>query len=577
VEDVTRWVKFASTDETVLKTSGTGGEFEVVGPGEGAVSAWFSSRIVLARVCSPFEASAPRTDTPPPRKFANLIDTAIAGQIAALGLDCSPPADDATFLRRVYFDVIGVPPTAEEARAFLADTAPDKRNALIEKLLSREEYVDYWTNRWADLLLVSGRHLRPPAVKAYHQWLRGEVKQNTPWDQVARQVVTARGSSMKQGATNFFAVHQDAESMAENVSQAFMGLSINCAKCHNHPLEKWTNDQYYAFANLFSRVRAKGWGGDVRNGDGNRDLILASTGELIQPRTNRPQPPAPLDAPPIEPEDSRDRREILANWLVSPENPYFTRAIVNRVWAAFFGIGIINAVDDLRLSNPATNEALLEGLTRFLIEKRYDLKALMHLILQSEAYQRSSEPAGNNHADTRYFSRQQARRLPAEILSDAITAVTGVPDEFNAIVLQDGSAEKTDAYPKGTRAMQVFDSAVKSAFLKTFGRNQREITCECERSNQPSLVQALHLSNGETINRKLAANEGTVTRWLAEGVPNETLLENAFLSCLARPPTPRETQGYLEILNAADPKEKRAVFEDVLWSLLTCREFLFQH
>jgi hypothetical protein len=582
-EDVTRWVKFTSTDESVVKLLGTNGDFEVIGPGEGAVSAWFSSRIVLARVASPFSpAQTPAAPTPTTpevaaRGPANLIDSAILGQAGLLGLACSPPADDATFLRRVYLDVIGLLPTAEEARAFLADTSPDKRNGLIEKLLAREEYIDHWTNRWADLMLISGRHLRPAAVKAYHQWLRNEIKQNTPWDQLARQVLTAKGNSLEQGATNYFAVHQEPESMAENVSQAFMGLSINCAKCHNHPLEKWTNDQYYAFANLFARVRAKGWGGDVRNGDGNRTLFLASAGELLQPRTNRPQAPAPLDGAPLDMNDPRDRREALADWLVAPENPYFTRAIVNRVWAAFFGIGIINPVDDLRLSNPASNEALLNGLTTFLVKKRYDLKALMRLILQSDAYQRSSEPVDGNQADTRYFSRQQSRRLSAETLSDAISSVTGVPDEFNAVMLQDGSTEKTEFYPKGTKAMQVYDSAVKSYFLKTFGRNQREITCECERSNQPSLVQALHLSNGDTINQKLAAKEGTVSSWLHDAFSHEKLIETAFLSCLSRPPTPREMQGYTDILSAADPKEKRAVVEDLLWSLLTCREFLFQH
>jgi hypothetical protein len=576
-EDVTRWVKFTSTDETVVKLTATNGEIEVVGPGEGALSAWFSSRIVLARVSSPFSESKPSLPAPPAAKPANPVDAAILQQTALLGLECSPRTDDATFLRRVYLDVIGLPPTADEARSFLADASPDKRTTLIDRLLNREEYVDYWTNRWADLLLISGRHLRPEAVKAYHTWLRREIKQGTPWDQLARQIVTARGGSIEQGATNFFAVHQDPESMAENVSQAFMGLSINCAKCHNHPLEKWTNDQYYAFANLFARVRAKGWGGDVRNGDGKRTLFLASSGELIQPRSNRHLPPAPLDATPIAENDPRDRREVLADWLVSPNNPYFTRAIVNRVWAAFFGIGIINPVDDLRLSNPASNEALMNHLTQFLIAHHYDLKALMRLILQSDAYQRSTETNPTNEGDTRFFSHQLARRLSAEALIDAISAVTGVPDEFNAIVQQDGATEKTELFPKGTRAMQVFDAAIKSNFLKTFGRNQREITCECERSNQPSLVQALHLSNGDTINQKLAAKDGTVTRWL-ESTPSPTdLVESAFLTCLSRPPSPREMQGYLDIFNAADPKEKRAVLEDLLWSLLTCREFLFQH
>lgn len=576
-EDVTRWVKYSSTDESIVKVLANNGEFEVIGPGEGAVTAWFSSRIILGRVASPFGEVTKTTDPIAAQGSKNPIDQAVSRQTSALGLALSPRTDDATFLRRVFLDVIGLLPTVAEARAFLSDSSTDKRETLINQLLNREEYTDYWTNRWADLLLVNGRHLRPAAVKSYYQWLRNEVKKNTPWDKLTRQLVTSRGDSLEQGATNFFAVHQDPESMAENVSQAFMGLSINCAKCHNHPLEKWTNDQYYSFANLFSRVRAKGWGGDARSGDGKRTLFLATSGELLNPRTNKHQAPAPLDAAPLPEDDAGDRREALAEWLVSPQNPYFTRAIVNRVWAAFFGIGIINPVDDLRLSNPATNDALMDCLSEFLVAKRYDLKSLIRLILQSDTYQRSSEPTDGNEADTRYFSHQQARRLPAETLSDAITAVTGVPDEFNAIVMQDGSTEKTDAYPKGTRAVQVSDSAVKSPFLKNFGRNQREITCECERSNQPSLVQALHLSNGDTINKKLAAREGTVERLMSTGVTHEALVENAFLTCLSRPPSPAELRGFVDILASSDPGERRAAIEDMLWSLLTCREFLFQH
>jgi len=535
--------------------------------------------------CAPFPAPAPASAVSTPATNAredawterNVIDKTVNAQLRQLNLVPSPQADDATFLRRARLDATGTLPSADETRAFLADARPDKRKALIDTLLQSPEFNDYWTSRWSDLFLISGANLRPAAVKSYSQWLHAEVKKNTPWDRLVREVITAKGSSIEAGATNFYAVHQDPETMAENVSQAFMGLSINCAKCHNHPLEKWTNDQYYAFANLFAQVRAKGWGGDPRSGDGIRTLYTVPEGELLQPRTGRPQPAAPLDAPPIAPGEGVDRREALAQWLTSPSNPYFTRAIVNRVWAAFLGIGIVNAVDDLRASNPATNEPLIEALTAFVVEHKYDLKTLMRLILESATYQRSSESIPGNREDSRYFARYYPRRMPAEVLSDAISAVTGVPELFTEIQLQDGSSEKTEFYPKGFRAIQLYDSAVKSYFLKTFGRNQREITCECERSNQPSIVQALHLSNGTTLNQKLAAKEGTVSALLTPAPGSETLVEEAFLRTLNRPPKTAEMDAYLRLLKDVPDPEKRAAVEDLFWSLLTSREFLFQH
>jgi hypothetical protein len=436
--------------------------------------------------------------------------------------------------------------------------------------------VDYWTYKWSDVLLLTGSKLRPPAIAAYDKWLRDRVATNMPWDQLVREIVTARGSSTENGATNFFAVHQDPETMAENVSQAFLSLSIGCAKCHNHPLEKWTNDQYYAFANLFSRVRAKGWGGDARNGDGQRTLYVETRGELIQPRTGQPQPPAPLDAPALNIEDPRDRLEVLAQWLTAPENPYFTRAVANRVWANFMGTGIVESVDDLRMSNPASNEKLLAALAGYLVKQRYDLKSLMRLILTSETYRRSSVPLPENKDDRRHYSRYYPRRLMAEVLSDAISDVTGVRDAFSEILLNDGSTEKVEYAPQ-TRALQLRDSAVKNYFLKTFGRNAREITCECGRSNQPSLVQALHLSNGATVNEKLAARSGRITQILATDAAPGQIIEEAYQLCLSRPPSPEQRRKFEELLAAAKPEEKRHAVEDLYWSLLTSREFLFQH
>jgi hypothetical protein len=498
-------------------------------------------------------------------------------QLRELNLQPSPAASDAAFVRRAYLDTIGRLPTPEEARQFTADKSPGKHERLADLLLARPEFVDFWTYKWSDLFLVSGAKLRPQQVGAYYQWIRDRVAANMPWDRFVRELVTARGYSLENGATNFFAVHQDPESMAENVSQAFLSLSINCAKCHNHPLEKWTNDQYYAFANLFARVRAKGWGGDPRNGDGLRTLFVEERGDLVQPRTGKPQPPAPLDAEPIASDDPGDRRDAMAAWLTAPENPYFARAITNRVWADFMGIGLVESVDDLRATNPASNEVLFARLSAYLVEQQFDLKKLMRLILTSHTYRRSSEVLDANREDQRHYSRYFPRRLMAEVLSDAIADVTGVRDAYTEIALSDGSSQKVEGYDEYTRALQLQDSAVKSYFLKTFGRNGREITCECERSNQPSLVQVLHLSNGSTVNDKLAAKQARVTQLLAAELAPEKLLHEAWMIALSRPPTKAELEQFQPLLAAAAPAEKRAVVEDVFWSLLTSREFLFQH
>ena len=573
--DVTPWVRFTSTDETVAAIDTTG-RATILGPGQGAISAWYSSRIVMARLTSPYSNAVPAA------AFArlsrtNFIDARVAEQLERLQLEPSPAATDASFVRRAFLDTIGRLPTPDEVREFERDAAPDRQARLADRLFARPEFVDYWTYKWSDLLLVNGAKLRPEAVRAYSEWIRSRVANNTPWDKLVRELVTAKGSALDDGASNFFAVHQDPEAMAENVSQAFLGLSINCARCHNHPLEKWTNDQYYQFANLFSRVRAKGWGGDARSGDGHRTLFVQNSGDLIQPRTGRPQPPAPLDGAPIAADDPRDRRELLAEWLTSPSNPYFARAVANRVWANFFGAGIVEPVDDLRMSNPASNEALLAELSAHLVRGGFDLRGLMRQILTSHTYRRSSDVLAGNREDRRHHSRFFPRRLPAEVLSDAIADVTGVPDRFTELALNDGSTEATTAFTNVVRSLQLSDASVKSYFLKTFGRNQREITCECERSNQPSLVQALHLSNGTTLNDKLTAKTGALARAFASSTDPGSWMSEFWMRALGRPPTGAERGAALKAFESVPRSEAQQVAEDLGWAVLSSREFLFQH
>lgn len=574
-EDVTRWAKYTSANEAVASVD-EGGELTVMGNGEGAISAWFASRIVIARVTAPYanEVANEVYEKLPKRNF---IDELVTKQLRRLNLPPSPPASETEFLRRVYLDTIGTLPTAEDVRQFLADASPDKRDKVIESLLSRSEFVDYWTYKWSDVLLLNGQLLRPDAVKAYYQWIHKRVEDNMPWDQFVREVVTAQGSSFENGATNFYALHQDPETMSENVSQAFLGLSIGCAKCHNHPLEKWTNDQYYAMANMFSRVRAKGWGGDFRSGDGNRTLFVVNKGELTQPLTGKPQPPAPLDGEPLSFDSTDDRRVHLANWLTAPENPYFARSIANRVWANFFGVGLVEEIDDMRDSNPASNDELLSAAASYVVENKFDLKTLMRAILQSHTYQRSSEPLPANQDEHRFYSRYYPRRLMAEVMLDAISQVADVPTDFNEIAYPGADKQKTEFYPKGTRALQLYDSAVASYFLKTFGRNDRQITCECERSDEPSMVQVLHISNGDTLNSKLQSKDGRVEKLLSSNLPNYSIIEQAYLISVARYPTDGEMQELLTVMNSTPTDQRRVVIEDLFWSLLSSREFLFNH
>jgi hypothetical protein len=360
--------------------------------------------------------------------------------------------------------------------------------------------------------------------------------------------------------------------MAETVSQAFLGLSIGCAKCHNHPLEKWTNDQYYGMANMFSRVRAKGWGGDFRGGDGLRTVYSDTQGELIQPSRGTPQPPRPLDGKTIPFESNVDRRIALAQWLTSKDNPYFTRAITNRMWANFFGVGLVERVDDMRVTNPASNEKLLDAAAKYLADNNYDLKQLMRAILQSAAYQRDSAPLPENRADERFYARYYPRRLKAEVLLDAISQVTDAPTKF-VYLAADG---KPGAAAPAKRALQLPDVSVDSYFLKTFGQPVRLITCDCERSDEPSMTQVLHMFNGDTVNKKLGS-PGSAAEKATTDPSNEKAVEDLFLAALSRFPTESEKQKLAAELAAAKPEERGGVIEDLYWSVLSGREFLFNH
>ncbi len=562
VEDVSRWAKYSSTNHSVAQVDDQG-KVTVTGSGEGAIVAWYLAQNVTALVTSPYQQTVPdEAFTQVPEQ--NFIDRFVIEKLRSLNMPPSPRCSDGEFFRRTNLDTIGALPTVEQTEQFLADDDPLKRQKLVEDLLTRPEFVDYWTYQWSDLLLLSGKRLRPKALDAFSGWIRQRVEQNVPWDQFVREIVTSKGSTFENGAANFYALHQDPLEITETVSMAFLGMSIGCARCHDHPLEKWTNDDYYGMASIFARVRGKGWGGDFRNGDGDRTVFIAERGELNQPRTGRPQLPRPLDGTAISLEATGDRREMLADWLTSPENPYFSRAIVNRVWANYMGVGLVDKVDDLRLTNPASNAALMDALADDLVRHQFDLKSLMRLILNSEAYQRSSVTLPENAADERYYARFYPRRLKAEVLLDAVAQVTGVPTAFKD-------------YPAGSHALQLRDTSLASYFLDTFGRPERVLTCTCERSDEPSMTQVLHLANGETLLGKLEAKDGRIPQWMATNTAPAQILSELYLSALCREPAADEQTALLDVIQTTPKEEQRAILEDLMWSVLTSREFLFQH
>lgn len=606
VQDVTRWVKYTDANASVT-TVDDGGNVKVMGFGEGAITAWYLSRIAVATITAPYTNKvAPELFARAPKR--NFIDEEVMTKLRELNIPPSPRSSDAEFIRRAFLDTIGILPTTEEVRKFLADveskpgstkgnegagmrgsgevarsltSSPPHsqvaaRDRLIESLLARPEFVDYWTYKWSDLLLVSSDRLRAPAMWSYYNWIRNNVAANTPWDRFVRELVTARGSTLENGAANFYALHDDPPNMAETTSQAFLGMSINCAKCHNHPMEKWTNDEYFGFANLFARVRTK-----TAGGDGEKVIFAASEGDINQPLTGRPQKPKPLDGRALPIEDASDRRQALAEWLTSRDNAYFARAIVNRVWANFYGVGLVEKVDDLRVTNPASNEKLLSATAQFLADQKFDLKALMRAMLQSETYQRSSVARPENADDQRFYSRYYPKRLMAEVLLDAYSQVSAVPTEFR-LDLRNQNRGLGDKYPVGLRALQLPDTRTASYFLETFGRPERVKTCECERTAEPSMSQALHIANGDTLNKKLSAKDNAIAKLLDaklsdEKLSDEKLLEEASLACLSRLPTTAEKEKFLKALAAAPGSERRTAVEDIFWAMMSSREFLFNH
>jgi hypothetical protein len=564
--DVTRWAKYSSTEAGVAAIDDFG-KVTVTGRGETAITVWFASKVTVGTVSVPYEKQVP-ADVFATSARANFIDEIVLDKLKRLSIPPSGIATDSEFMRRAYLDTLGVLPTADETKEFLADASSEKRARLIEKLLARPEYVDYWSYKWSDLLLVSTKKLKGPAVWAFANWVRRAVETNRPWDEFAREVVTASGSTIDNGAANYFVLHKDAKLLNEATTLTFLGLSIGCAQCHDHPLERWTLDDYYGMANLFARVRSKD--GTI---DGESIVFPVSSGDIKHPTRIGTPVPRPLDGEALDPGDPHDRRVHLAKWLTDPDNPYFARALVNRVWANYMGRGLVEMVDDLRATNPPSNDVLLSALADDFVKHTYDVKHLIRMIMTSAAYQRSPQASPENSADDRFYSHFLVQRMSAEVMLDALSQATDVPTDF-------------PDYPKGLRALQLPDNNVASYFLSAFGRPAREFTCECERSAEPSITQTLHLANGKTLNEKLKSPDNIIKRWLDDNLADGDIVDRIYLGALSRYPAAGEKDRIVAALeeaaaagadDAARQSARREALEDILWAVLTSKEFLFVH
>lgn len=550
--DVTPLTVFLSNNDNAAKVSEDG----VVTAGDRG-EAFVMARFHTYTVGSPFVV------LPKSLKFEfpqvptqNYIDTLVVNKLKKLRIAPSNLCDDEAYLRRVYIDVIGILPTREEHDRFLSDPAPNKREKLVDELLGRKEFAELWVMKWAELLQIrSSNIVSYKSTLLYYNWLQDKIASNVPVDQWVQELIAAKGGTFKNPATNYYQNEQDTLKITENVAQVFLGMRIQCAQCHNHPFDRWTMDDYYSFAAFFSQIGRKGT-------DDPREIVVFNSGggEVTHPVGGRVMKPKFLGG--ASPDcTGKDRREVLARWLASPENPYFGTNLANMVWTHFFGQGIINPIDDVRISNPAANAELLTEMGRRFTDYHYDFKKLVRDICTSRTYQLATQPNPSNEGDTRNFAHQSLRRIRAETFLDCISQVTETKNKFPGL-------------PLGARAVQIADGNVSSYFLTTFGRASRETVCSCEVKLEPTLSQSLHLLNGDVTTSRIAQGN-LIGRRIAEKKSPEEILDELYLRCLSRKPLPKEREKLLALVNA-EPDKKRAL-DDVFWSLLNSREFMFNH
>ena len=491
-----------------------------------------------------------------PEVTGNYIDQMVGRKLNQLRILPSGLCTDEEFLRRITIDITGQLPTEEEYHQFINDVAADKRAALIERLLGRKEFSEIWAMKFAQLLMIkSTNQVSYKSAFLYNQWLTDKFAKNVPIDEMVRELFGATGGTFSNPATNYYQIESDVLKRAENAAQVFMGIRTQCAQCHNHPLDRWTMNDYYGFAAFFCQTATK-------NAEDYREKIIYDrrSGEVKHKVTGQTMTPKFLGGE-VADTKGKDRRVVMAEWLTSPDNPYFSTSIANRVWAHFMGVGIVDPVDDIRVSNPATNPELFQALGDKLAEYKFDFRQLVRDICNSQAYQRSATPNESNQGDTRNYAYATVRRIPAEMMLDCVSQVTNTKEKFRGL-------------PLGARAVQIADGQTSTYFLDTFGRAPRNTVCDCEASTDPSLSQALHLLNGSATSGKIAQGK-VAEELLKDGATPQQALDRLYVRCLSRFPTDAERQELLAAIEQApNPKEG---LEDVFWAILNSREFVFNH
>ena len=553
VRDVTSLASFSSSDEAVATVDGTG---LVVGQdrGEAAILVRYLEKIETAYMMFLKEVPGFQWNNPPEQ---NYVDKFVFEKLRQLQLLPSDPCSDEEFIRRVHLDVIGELPTVSEVHAFLADQDAQKRAKLIDALLERPEYADFWALKWSDLLRLRNNKVTASGVPKFYRWIVHALRTDMPYDQFARELLTAGGSTFKNPPANFFRTATDTNDCTETTSQLFLGIRIQCAKCHNHPFERWTQDNYYGIGAFFNRVQRK------PSAEPDELVVwVARAGEVTQPRTGKQMKPwLPLTGDAELPGED-DRRKAFADWLVKPDNPFFAKVEVNRLWGHLMGRGIVEPVDDFRDSNPPSSAALLDALAQDFVAHGFDRKHILRTILNSRTYQHSSRKNEFNKSDVKYFSHSRTRLLSAEQLLDAICQVTSV-------------AEKYAGLPAGTRATQLPSPDVDNYFLKVFGQPARETACQCERSSESNLSQALQMINGPLVHGKVRDENNRLRMLLKAGKSNQEIITELYLAAFARAPSEPEMTAAVNHITASGDQVKG--LEDVCWALLNANEFLFQH
>ena len=560
--DVTAHAKFQSNNEALAAVSVEGLVTAGESPGDVAVMTAYLGSVDV------FRALIPRAD----RLGAKLksaageigtvdslddrIDGPVLRKLKKLNIEPSGLCTDSEYVRRAYLDVIGTLPTADETRRFLADRNPARRANLIDELLSRPEYADFWALKWSDLLRVDREKLGHKRAFAFYRRIRDLVAEGAPLDRFAREIVAAEGPLDEVGPANFFKVASQPGEAAGSLAQVFLGVRIACAECHHHPYDKWAQDDYYGMKAFFAPLVVK---------PGPRGEALLAQGEAvaINPRTGRKVFPRPLGANPSTVASGEDPREALADWLVSADNPYFARNLANRYWAHFLGRGLVEPVDDFRDTNPPSNPELLDSLAKILLKNRFDARALIRSIAGSATYQRSSHPNETNRDDEQNNSRATLRRVEAEVLLDMVCGTTGVAEKFPGV-------------PAGVRAIGLWDSKTTHYFLRLFGRPARVTTCSCERNAEPGVGQVLHLLNSPAIQAKLTHEAGSIARLVRRLADDNALADELYLTFLSRFPS-HEERDVATLYLSHDPARRRQAAEDLAWSLLNSIEFLFNH